>query len=36
MIDAAVYSNVHEFNLDLAGEINITIPKETLGCETSW
>lgn len=34
MIDAAVYSNVLEFNLDLVGEINIIIPKETLDYET--
>ena len=36
VIDAAVYSNVLEFNLDLAGEINIIIPKETLDYETSF
>lgn len=36
MIAAAVYSNVLEFNLDLAGEINIIIPKETLDYGTSF
>lgn len=36
MIDAAVYSNVFEFNLDLAGEINIIILKETPDYETSF
>lgn len=33
MIDADVYSNVLVFNLDLAGEINIILTKETIGYE---
>lgn len=36
MIDAAGYSNVLEFNLDLAGKINIIILKDMLGYETSF
>lgn len=34
-MDASLYSNVLEFNLTLAGEINIFIPEEALGYETS-